>query len=60
MLESPVEVAAAKGCRTAGLSSELPSCHKRCTPAVEEEEYDVMYSVYGVHLTFKKRTVSNL
>jgi hypothetical protein len=31
-----------------------------CTPAVEEEEYDVMYSVYGVLLTLKKRTVSNL
>jgi hypothetical protein len=35
--------------RTAGLCSELPSCDMRCTPAVEEEDYDVMYSVDGIH-----------
>jgi hypothetical protein len=34
---------------TAGLCSELPSCDMRCTPAVEEEDYDVMYSINGIH-----------
>jgi hypothetical protein len=34
--------------RIAGLCSELPSCDMRCTPAVEEEDYDVMYSIGGV------------
>jgi hypothetical protein len=29
-------------------------------PAVEEEDYDVMYSIDGVHLAFKRRTASNL
>jgi hypothetical protein len=49
--ESEVEVEAAKDelYRTAGLSSELPSCHVRCTPAVEEKDFDVMYSIDGVH-----------
>jgi hypothetical protein len=36
-------------CCTAGLCSELPSCDMRCTPAVEEEDYDVMYSIDGIH-----------
>ncbi len=36
-------------CRTAGLCSELPSCDMRCTPAVEEEDYDLMYSIDGIH-----------
>ncbi len=34
---------------TAGLCSELSNCHLRCTPAVEKEDYDVMYSIAGVH-----------
>jgi hypothetical protein len=33
--------------RTASLCSELPSCDRRCTPAVEEEDYEVMYSIDG-------------
>jgi hypothetical protein len=36
-------------CRTAGLYSELSSCDTRCTPAVEEEDYEVMYSIDGIH-----------
>jgi hypothetical protein len=48
--ESEVKVEAAKGvCCTVGLRSELPSCDMMCTPAVEEEDYDVMYSIDGVH-----------
>jgi hypothetical protein len=27
----------------------LSSCHLRCTPPVEEEDYDVVYSIDGVH-----------
>ncbi len=37
-----------KVCRTAGLCSELSSCDTRCTPAVEEEDYEVMYSIDGI------------
>jgi hypothetical protein len=29
-------------------------------PAVEEEDYDVMYSMNGVHLTFNRLAESNL
>jgi hypothetical protein len=36
-------------CRTTGLYSELSSCDMRCTPAVEEEDYEVMYSIDGIH-----------
>jgi hypothetical protein len=36
-------------CHTAGLCSELPSCDMRCTPSVEEEDYDVRYSIDGIH-----------
>jgi hypothetical protein len=36
-------------CRTAGLCSELPSFDMRCTQAVEEKDYDVMYSIDGIH-----------
>jgi hypothetical protein len=36
-------------CRTASLCSELPSCDMRCTPAVEERDYNVMYSIDGIH-----------
>jgi hypothetical protein len=43
-----------------GLCSELSSCHIRCTPAVEEEDYDVKYAIDGVHWTFNIRTASNL
>jgi hypothetical protein len=39
-------------CRTAGLYSELPSCDMRCTAAVEEKDYDVMYFIDGVSYTF--------
>jgi hypothetical protein len=46
--------------RTAGLCSELSSCHVRCAPVAEEEDYDVMYFMYGVHPTFKKRYESSL
>jgi hypothetical protein len=28
--------------------SEVPSCDMRCTPAVEEEDYYVMYSIDGI------------
>jgi hypothetical protein len=35
-------------CRTAGLYTELPSCDVRCTAAVEEKDYDVMYSIDDV------------
>ncbi len=31
-----------------------------CTPAVEEKDYDVMYSIDGVHWTFNICTTSNL
>jgi hypothetical protein len=46
-----VEVEAAKVVpyRTAGLYSELSSCDTRFTPAVEEEDYEVMYSIDGIH-----------
>jgi hypothetical protein len=44
----------------ASLCSELPSCYLRCTPAVEEEDDDVMCSIHGVHLTFKRRTTPTL
>jgi hypothetical protein len=36
-------------CCTEGLCSELPSCDMKCTPAVEEEDNDVMYSIDGIH-----------
>jgi hypothetical protein len=36
-------------CRTAGVCSGLPSCDMRCTPAVEDEDYDVMYSIDSIH-----------
>ncbi len=39
--ESLVEVEAANGVPYRG--------DMRCTPAVEEEDYDVMYSIDGVH-----------
>ncbi len=38
--ESPVKVEAAK---------ELSNCDNRCTPAVEEEDHEVMYSIDGIH-----------
>jgi hypothetical protein len=34
--------------RTASLCSEVPICDMRCTPAVEEEDYDVMYFIDGI------------
>ncbi len=46
--------------RTAGLYTELSSCHLRCTPAAKEENYDVMYFINNFHLTFKKRYASKL
>ncbi len=46
-------------CCTAGLRSGLSSCHLRWAPAVEEEDYDVMYSIDSVYLTSKRRTVPN-
>ncbi len=39
--------------RIAGLRSKLSSCHLRCTPAMEERDYD------GIQLTFKKRYASD-
>ncbi len=47
-------------CGIASLCSELFSCYLRCMPAVEEEDYDVIYSSDGIHLTFKRQTTSNL
>jgi hypothetical protein len=47
-----VEVEAAKVVPYRGLYSELSSCDMRCTPAVEEEDYEVMYSINGIHKTF--------
>ncbi len=47
-------------CRAAGLYSELPSCDMRCTPAVEEKDYDVMYSIDGVPYTFNIRYAPSL
>ncbi len=47
-------------CRTAGLYSELSSCDKRCNPAVEEEDYEVMYSIDGIHKTFNIRYTPSL
>jgi hypothetical protein len=41
--------------RAVQLSSEV-----YCTPAVEEKDCNVMYSIDGVHLTFNIRTASNL
>jgi hypothetical protein len=32
----------------------------RCTPAVEEEDYDVMYSIVGVPWTFNIRYAPSL
>jgi hypothetical protein len=32
----------------------------RCTPAVEEKDYDVMYSIDGVPYTFNIRYVLSL
>ncbi len=48
-VENPVEVEAAKGVPYAGQYSELPSCDMRCTLAVEEEDYNVVYPIYGIH-----------
>jgi hypothetical protein len=36
-------------CRTAGLYSGLPSCDMRCTAALEETDYDVMYPIDGIN-----------
>jgi hypothetical protein len=36
-------------CRTAGLCSALPSCDRRCTAAVEDKDYNVMYLIDGIH-----------
>jgi hypothetical protein len=47
--EIEMEVEAAKVCGTTGLCSELSRCHVRYTPAVEEKDYEVMYSIDGVH-----------
>jgi hypothetical protein len=44
-----VEVEAAKDVPYTSLCSELPSCDMRCTPTVEEEDYEVMYSIDGIH-----------
>jgi hypothetical protein len=30
--------------------------HMRCTPAVEEKNYNVMYTIESVHLTFRRQT----
>ncbi len=38
----------------------LRAVQLKCIPAVEEKEYDTMYSIDGVHKTFNIRTVSNL
>jgi hypothetical protein len=46
--------------RTASLCSELPSCDMRCTPAVEEEDYKVMYSIDSIYQTFNNRYSPNL
>jgi hypothetical protein len=35
--------------RTAGLCSELPSCEMRCNPALEEDDYEVVYVLYRRH-----------
>jgi hypothetical protein len=45
-----VEVEAAKGVPyRRPIYSELPSCYRRCTAAVEEKDYDVMYPINGIH-----------
>jgi hypothetical protein len=31
-----------------------------CTPAAEEEDYDVMYTNNGIHTTFKNPAALNL
>ncbi len=45
---------------TANLCSGLSSCFLRCTPAADEDDYDVINSNDSIHSTFKKRTGSNL
>jgi hypothetical protein len=45
--------------RTAGLCSELSRYHLIYTPAVEEKDYYVMYSIDGSHLTFNKADHAN-
>ncbi len=47
--ESPVEVEAAKGVPYRRPNSELSSCDRRCTAAVEEKDYNVMYPNDGIH-----------
>jgi hypothetical protein len=49
-------------CHTAGLCLVLSSCSLMCTPAAEEEDYDVMYlySIDGIHRTFNVWFASNL
>ncbi len=53
VLEQQSELFQLENRQIASLCSELPSCYLRCTPAVEEEDDDVMHSIHEVHLTFK-------
>jgi hypothetical protein len=57
--DGEVEVEAAKALAS-GLCSDLSSCHLSCTSAVEEGDYDGMYPMDDVNLTFKKQFTSNL
>jgi hypothetical protein len=55
-----VEVEAAKGVPYRRPNSELPSCDMRCTAAVEEKDYDVMFFIDGVPSTFNIRYAPSL
>jgi hypothetical protein len=48
-IESEVKVEAAKGILYRWPMIRAPSCDMRCTPAVEEEDYKVMYAIDGIH-----------
>jgi hypothetical protein len=48
-IESEVEVEAAKGIPYCRPMIRAASFDMRCTPAVEEEDYEVMYSIDGIH-----------
>jgi hypothetical protein len=47
--DSEVEAEAAKGVLCCRLMLRAVQHHLRCTAAVEEKDYDVMYSINGIH-----------
>ncbi len=50
----------AKGEPYSGPTLKAVQLHLRYTPAMEERDYDVLYSIDGIRLTFKKRYASDL